>query len=250
VLFRSATVACRASGARTGSGAGAAGGPSSGRPAASAIATSRSIGSWPQPEPSPSSGKSMISRSGAAAGRAGRSGSPSREIMDFPLDDGSGWGQLPIEREVAMALAAGLPLDGPPTEPAPARAPRAQQSAAAEPLIAIPAQAPPPSAESVLLVTTDAVPGRSIALVHGDVLAVVSWPVAGQPGRGPHETARDRLAQAVLQRGGDAVVGLRYGSTGAVGGDVVAYGTAVTLKPPPATTVAEGVPETVAAGEG
>jgi uncharacterized protein YbjQ (UPF0145 family) len=118
-------------------------------------------------------------------------------------------------------------------------------------VVAIPSQGPPPSAESVLLVTTDSVPGRSIAVVHGDVLAVVSWPVAGQPGRGVHEAARDRLAQAVLQRGGDAVVGLRYGSTGAVGGDVVAYGTAVTLKPPEqAAAAAEAVPETVAAGEG
>ncbi|MCO1657175.1 heavy metal-binding domain-containing protein [Pseudonocardia humida] len=162
-----------------------------------------------------------------------------REINDYPavVDDGDGdrWGQLPIEREVAMALAAGLPLDR--TPPADGSAPR---QAVPGPVVAIPAQAGPPPDESVLLVTTDDVPGRGIALVHGDVLAVVGWPPAGRPGRSGHETARDQLAQAALRRGGNAVVALRYSSTGAIGGDVVAYGTAVTLEPvePPEPVVA------------
>jgi len=148
------------------------------------------------------------------------------EINDYPRSDGADWGQLPIEREVAMALAAGLPLDRPAAPPA-----QEPRQAAPEPVVTIPAQAAAPPAESVLLVTTDVVPGRGVALVHGDVLAVVSWPSAGQPGRGVHEAARDQLAQAALRRGGDAVIGLRYGSTGAIGGDIVAYGTAVTLEP-------------------
>jgi uncharacterized protein YbjQ (UPF0145 family) len=155
----------------------------------------------------------------------------SAPIVDVPV---GAFGELPIEREVAMAIArsGGEPVDWWSIPP------RAAEPPAPEQPLPIPAQAPAHASESVLLVTTEGVPGRTVLEVHGDVLAVASWPAPGPAGRSVHEVARDRLAQAVLQRGGNALVGLRYGATGMVGGDVVAYGTSVTLAPlaAPATT--------------
>jgi hypothetical protein len=173
---------------------------------------------------------------GAANGHGGTA------VLDAPrslLDDGpltgpavdlpGGSDELPIEREVAMAIArsGGQPVDwwAIPLRGSEPPAPERPQP------LAIPTQAPAHASESVLLVTTEGVAGRTVLDVHGDVLAVASWPVPGPSGRSVHEVARDRLAQAVLRRGGNALVGLRYGATGMVGGDVVAYGTAVTLAP-------------------
>jgi uncharacterized protein YbjQ (UPF0145 family) len=141
--------------------------------------------------------------------------------------DLTAFGELPIEREVAMAIArsGGEPIDWWSIPPRGAEPPAPEQP------LPIPAQAAAHESESVLLVTTEGVPGREVLDVHGDVLAVASWPAPGPSGRSVHEVARDRLAMAVLRRGGNALVGLRYGATGMIGGDVVAYGTAVTLAP-------------------
>jgi putative heavy-metal-binding protein len=172
------------------------------------------------------------------------------EIADYPpVRDDVQFGLLPIEREVAMALAAGrLPSELPPPGRGPAPEPAAP---GVEQQFSIPAQAQAPADESVLLVTTEVVPGRSVARVHGDVLAVVPWSAPEPSGRGAHDAARERLAQAALRRGGDAVVGLRYGAAGAAGGDVIAYGTAVTLAPaqPAAAGAAAADPVPAAAGE-
>jgi uncharacterized protein YbjQ (UPF0145 family) len=165
---------------------------------------------------------------GSGSGEVGPSEVGPSEIASSEFESPmGGFAELPIEREVAMAIArsGGEPVDWwsiPPrgSEPMPRPQP-----------LPIPAQATPPASESVLLVTTEAVHGRVVLEVHGDVLAVASWPAPGPSGRSVHEVARDRLAQAVLRRGGNALVGMRYGATGMVGGDVVAYGTAITLAP-------------------
>jgi hypothetical protein len=163
---------------------------------------------------------------------------PADEPLDVESPDG-GFTELPIEHEVAMAIArsGGEPIDWwsiPPRGSIPI--PKEQQP------LPIPAQASAPVSESVLLVTTEVVPGREVLEVHGDVLAVASWPPPGPSGRSVHEVARERLALAVLRRGGNALVGMRYGATGMVGGDVVAYGTAVTLSPVPAEAAAGADP--------
>jgi uncharacterized protein YbjQ (UPF0145 family) len=158
----------------------------------------------------------------AAANGTHSEDEPLTAAVDF---SGGGFAELPIEREVAMAIArsGGEPVEWWSIPPRGAEPPAPQQP------LPIPAQASAHASESVLLVTTEGVPGRRVLEVHGDVLAVASWPAPGPAGRSVHEVARDRLAQAVLRRGGNALVGMRYGATGMVGGDVVAYGTAVTM---------------------
>jgi uncharacterized protein YbjQ (UPF0145 family) len=177
----------------------------------------------PAPRPTPAVG--LTKAPAATNGHAGPNGVRPEDgplTADVPP---AAQEQLPIEREVALAIAraGGEPVDW---SSAPLRP--AEPAAPAAPL-AIPAQAPAHESESVLLVTTEGVAGREVAAVHGDVFAVAAWPAPD--GGSVHELARDRLAQAVLRRGGNALVGMRYGATGTVGGDVVAYGTAVTLAP-------------------
>ena len=138
------------------------------------------------------------------------------ELAEFATRDLAATAEQPIEREVAWLLAqsGGGPIG--------------QQPAST---ITIPAQVSAPERETVLMVTTEDVPGRVIVKVHGEALGLASPPVFGAPDRGVHDVARERLAQAVLRRGGTAVVGLRYWASVAVPGEVAAYGTAVTLAP-------------------
>ncbi len=106
---------------------------------------------------------------------------------------------------------------------------------------------------SILLVTSDDIPGRQITgtvgLVRGnavrarhigrDVLAVFKNIVGGELGDytkllgESREQALDRLAEQAVGLGADAVVALRFQTSMVMNGasEMLAYGTAVTLAP-------------------
>jgi uncharacterized protein YbjQ (UPF0145 family) len=116
----------------------------------------------------------------------------------------------------------------------------------------------PADTTPVLMVTTNAVPGYRITAVHGDVfgLTVRSRGAFGNFAAGLQSTfggeipqytklltdsrnqARERLWREARERGGNAVVAMRFDTNeiGDIMSEVVAYGTAVTVEPdlPPA----------------
>ena len=105
----------------------------------------------------------------------------------------------------------------------------------------------------VLLVTSNEVPGHEVTAVHGDVFGTVvrarnmfanmgaslRTAVGGEVGGYPklvmqsRNDARERLAEAALARGANAVIAMRFDSNemADVMTEVIAYGTAVTIKP-------------------
>ena len=110
-------------------------------------------------------------------------------------------------------------------------------------------QAPKPQlvSRSVVVVTLDAVPGRVVTGVLGDVVGVVArsreLPQHLRTGNPldayalmltqSRQDAVDRLVEMAAEAGADAVLGLRYDSSEITQSlsEVVAYGTAVTLSP-------------------
>lgn len=127
-------------------------------------------------------------------------------------------------------------------------------------LMQLGAAAPPPPADRaaaaiaagrVLIVTTNDLPGYRVLAVHGDVfgLSVRTRNVFSNMGAGvrslvggevgsylklltdARNEARERLAQAALERGGNAVLAMRFDCTeiSELINEVVAYGTAVSV---------------------
>lgn len=109
--------------------------------------------------------------------------------------------------------------------------------------------------QSILLTTSDEVPGRTlqrtVGLVRGntirarhvgtDILAVLRNMVGGEIREytklmaESREQAMDRMAQQALEMGANAVVGVRFTTSMVMGGaaELLAYGTAVVLDPAP-----------------
>jgi uncharacterized protein YbjQ (UPF0145 family) len=117
-----------------------------------------------------------------------------------------------------------------------------------------PAYLPPrPATESVLIVTTNDVPGYEIVAIHGDVFGLIvrarnmfanfganlRTVVGGEVGGftkllvESRNEARERLAREALNRGANAVVAMRFdcNEIADVMSEVAAYGTAVTIQP-------------------
>jgi uncharacterized protein YbjQ (UPF0145 family) len=114
--------------------------------------------------------------------------------------------------------------------------------------------APPvPALATVSLATTESVPGHETVAFHGDVVGVVvrarnmfsnlgaslrtvvGGEVAGYTSllTEARNQARERLAESARAKGANAVVGMRFDSSeiGDLMSEIVAYGTAVTIRP-------------------
>ena len=117
-----------------------------------------------------------------------------------------------------------------------------------------PPQPAPKATDSVIIVTTNDVPGYEIVDVHGDVFGLIVRArdmfsnigaslrtiVGGEVGgytrllADSRNDARERLAQEALDRGANAVIAMRFdcNEIGDIMSEVAAYGTAVTIRRP------------------
>jgi uncharacterized protein YbjQ (UPF0145 family) len=107
--------------------------------------------------------------------------------------------------------------------------------------------------DDILLSTMNDVPGYRVTAVHGEVFGLITRArnvfsnvgaslrtVVGGEARGytkllteSREQAVDRMKAATRERGGNAVLAMRFDASeiGGVISEVVAYGTAVTIEP-------------------